>query len=205
MPSSRYSELMRRATELRQNLLPRAFSATGSYRPRELDRVRGYRLLIHAEVEAFLEDRVRQVANEVLRKWSGDRKLRSVLLSILAFYLEQEIVSHKQLRDEYAGTKRRIEEALKASCEAFNKAVSQNNCVRERDILRMLFPVGLKNTDIDPVWLSTIDSFGARRGEVAHSSVHTQQPPDPRNEFETVKLILSGLKELDMTLAKLAR
>jgi hypothetical protein len=170
-----------------------------------LDRVRGYHLLIHAEVEAFLEDRVREVANGTIKKWLGDRKLRSTLLSLLAFYLEQGIVSHKQLREEYAGSQKKIEDTLKTACESFNKAVSQNNGVRERDILRLLFPVGLTNTEIDPAWLSTIDSFGARRGEVAHSSVQAQQSPDPKNELETVKRILKGLKDLDHSLSKLSR
>jgi len=205
MSSPRFRELIRRASELRRNLLPRAFSPTGTYKARELDRARGYRLLIHAEVEAFLEDRVRQTANDAIAKWLVDRRLRSCLMSLLAFYLEQEIVSHKQLKDEYAGTNQRLDEALESACDAFNKSVGQNNGVRERNVLRLLFPVGLKRNEIDPTWLSTIDSFGTRRGEVAHSSVQTQQPPDPKNELDTVKLILKGLADIDRVLQRIGR
>jgi hypothetical protein len=204
MPSPRYRELTKRATELRIHLLP-PDSPTGIYTARQLDRVRGYRLLIHAEVEAFLEDRVRQVANEVVKKWSTDKKLRHSLFSLVAFYLKQEIVSHKLLKEEYAGVRKRLEEAVNEANMAFNKAVSQNNGVREKDILRLLFPVGLKNKEIDSVWLSTIDSFGANRGEVAHSSIKAQQPLDPKNEYQTVELILQGLKDLDGILTKLGR
>jgi hypothetical protein len=205
MPSSRYADLVKRASDLRKSLLPAKFSATGNYTARELDCTRGYRLLVHAEVEAFLEDRVRHVANEVLKTWAIDKKLRAAMLSLATFYLEQEIVSHKQLKDEYAGTKKRIEESLDKACQAFNKAISQNNGVRERDILRLLFPIGLKTSEIDSVWLSTIDSFGASRGQVAHSSVQAQQLPDPKNELETVKVILKGLRRIDGVLTRLAR
>lgn len=204
MPSIRYSDLKKRVRDLGQHLLP-DFSPTGTYTARQLDRVRGYRLLVHAEFEAFLEDRVRQVANDVLSKWSTDKKLRPCLMSLVSFYLRQEVVSHKQLKDEYAGAKKRIDDALKEANQTFNKAVTQNNGVRERDILRLLFPVGLKNTEIDGLWLSTIDSFGANRGEVAHTSIKTHQPLDPKNEFETVKRILEGLKDIDSVLTKLSK
>lgn len=204
MPSTRFQELKKRVRELKLHLLP-DFSPTGTYTVRQLDRVRGYRLLVHAEFEAFLEDRVRQVANGVLNKWSTDKKLRPALFSLLSFYLKQEIVSHKQLKDEYAGTRKRINDCLTEANQSFNAAVTQNNGVREKDILRLLFPVGLKNTEIDGVWLSTIDSFGVNRGEVAHTSFKTHQPLDPKNEFETVKIILEGLKEIDSILTKLAK
>jgi hypothetical protein len=42
-----------------------------------------------------------------------------------------------------------------------------------------------------------LDSFGSQRGEVAHSSVKTQQPIDPKTEETTVDNILAGLRELD--------
>lgn len=205
MASVRYRELVKRSSELRRNMLPRVFSPTGSYTQKQLDRVRGYRLLAHAEVEAFIEDRVREAANTVVGKWSADKRPRPVLLSLVAFCLKQEIASHNQLKDEYAGSKSRLEQAVKAAQTAFNQAVTQNNGVRERDILRLLFPVGLKNTEIDTAWLSTIDSFGANRGEVAHSSVKAHQPLDPKNELTTVQDILKGLKDLDKNLTRIAR
>ena len=37
-------------------MLPEKFSPTGDYSDRQLDRARGFRLLAHAEIEAFLED-----------------------------------------------------------------------------------------------------------------------------------------------------
>jgi|SRR5579862_1696934 len=204
MALTRFQELKKRIRELGENLLP-AISPTGTYTVRELDRVRGYRLLVHAEVESFLEECVRKVANDVLAGWNLDNKLRPALFCLIAFYSQQDIVSHKQLRDEYAGVKRRLGEALLQANQSFNRAVSQNNGVRERDVLRLLFPVGVKRTEIDPVWLGTIDSFGANRGEIAHSSIKTHQPLDPASELKTVQMIVDGLKGINQVLNRLGK
>lgn len=55
-PSKRFIELKGRLVELRQNLLPVKFSATGDYTDIQMDHARGYRLLAHAEIESYLED-----------------------------------------------------------------------------------------------------------------------------------------------------
>ncbi len=157
MPLTKYQEFKKRIRDLGKNLLPES-SATGTYTAAELDHVRGYRLLVHAEVESFLEDRVRYVANEALTKWNLDSRLRPALVSLLAFYSKQDIVSHKQLKDEYAGTRKRVGDTLSEANQSFNRAVTQNNGVRERDVLRLLFPIGVTRAQIDAVWLGTIDS-----------------------------------------------
>ena len=54
--SKRYTELKRRLSNLRQNLLgflPPPPKSKTSYSPQELDLTRSYVLLAHAEIEAF--------------------------------------------------------------------------------------------------------------------------------------------------------
>jgi hypothetical protein len=45
-----------------------------------------------------------------------------------------------------------------------------------------------------------MNSFGERRGETAHGSTRvtkTQQPPDPKTEYDTVNELISVLETLD--------
>ena len=55
----------------------------------------------------------------------------------------------------------------------------ENHGIKEKNILGLLLPVGVLETDLDPVWMGTMSSFGASRGVVAHTSAkRVQTPPD---------------------------
>jgi hypothetical protein len=192
--------LVRRLGQLRKRLLPKAFSPTGSYNMRQYDKVRAYRLLAHAEVESFLEDRAREVANNAYNKWRADHRPRSVLISLLAFHLQQEALSVQKLREVLAGIRTHTDDSVKSATQRYNIMLSQNHGIRDENILRILLPLGIEPTDIDSVWLSTIHAFGTTRGETAHTSIRTQQPPDPAGELKIVSNILGGLKKIDKRL-----
>jgi len=200
MPSARYKYLTARLAQLRDRLLPKVFSPTGSYSMREYDKVRAYRLLAHAEVESYLEDRARRVATDAYNKWCVDHRPRAVLISLMAFHLEQEGVSAHKLREVLAGARRHTDDSVKSATQAYNKMLSNNHGIREENVLRILLPLGVEGADIDSLWLSTIHAFGTNRGETAHTSIRTQQPPDPAGEFRVVSDIVAGLRQIDQKL-----
>jgi hypothetical protein len=200
MSSARYRDLTRRLARLRKHFLPRVFSATGDYTEMQLDHARGYRLLVHAEIEAYLEDRARAIMNMAVKNWTADRKPREIIVNLLSFQFESKAASNQDLKNEYAGRNRRKNEAVQSAQGAFNRILSLNHGIKEENILKILLPLSLKGSDIDPTWLGTIDSFGAARGETAHSSIKVQQPLDPKGEAITVDSILRGLKEIDQFL-----
>ncbi len=203
MATARYRELARRLAKLRKHLLPATFSSIGNYTEKQLDKARGYRLLVHAEIESYLEDRARFIINECVRNWGVDQKPKGVLISLLSFHLEQESPSAQDLRDELVGTKTRSRSSMKTAAQAFNAMLSKNNGIRESNILKMLFPLGVRPSEIDQTWLNTIDSFGADRGETAHTSLRAHQPLDPQNEFNKAEALLAGLAKIDKTLSKI--
>lgn len=56
MPNSiHFKKFKKRVNQIKKHFLPKKFSPTGAYSEREYDRVRGYCLLVHAEIEALLE------------------------------------------------------------------------------------------------------------------------------------------------------
>lgn len=87
MPTSiRFKEMRARLTELRHHMLPAKFSPTGDYSDRQLDRTRGYRVLVHAEIESYIEDVAREAVTQAIQKWRKNRKPSAILLAFLAAY-----------------------------------------------------------------------------------------------------------------------
>jgi hypothetical protein len=163
----------------------------------QYDKVRAYRLLAHAEVESYLEDRARDVVNNAFNKWRADRRPRAVLMSVMAFHLQQEGLSAQKLREVLDGTRQHVADAVNSATRAYNKMLGDNNGIKEENVLRILLPLGIDAADIDPAWLTTIHDFGRTRGETAHTSFRTQQPPDPEGEFKVVSDIAAGLRKID--------
>lgn len=69
--------------------------------------------------------------------------------------------------------------------------------------LWIMIPTGIDVSSLDQTWLTNINSFGTKRGEVAHHSKGTQGSLNPRDEFDTVKALLLGIEKLDRLLMQL--
>jgi hypothetical protein len=201
MPSSRYRQLSRRINRLKRNLIPAA-SATGDYSERQLDKVAGFRLLAHAEIEAFLEERAKEVAIRAITDWRATKRPGHVVACMVSHFPKMKI-PQQVLDEEKAGRQSRIDFALSAAQASYMHALTKNHGVREENVRRILFPIGVKHADIDATWLNTIDSFGINRGFVAHNAAAAIRPIDPQTEVDTVDQILAGLGLLDAILGKL--
>ena len=196
--SSRYRGLRSRLRELRNHFLPRSFDPTGTYTERQIDRARAFRLLAHAEIEWYLEEIVVETANTAFDAWRQRGIITEPMVAMVA-YVETTLGDVPQLYQ--AASSRDLNSRMERSKNYFNTYVkSRNHGIRERNVLRLLLPVGINELDIDSLWLATTDSFGQSRGLTAHSSNQVYNPPDPRNEFEIVRQILEGLSAIDAKL-----
>ncbi len=190
--SRRYQILKKRLAQLRHRLLPRVFSPTGDYSATQLDRARAYRLLVHAEIEAFMEDRATELATKAFQSWRTDLKPRHTITALLGFC---------RASDKSYPT---LLECVGAAFATFNFVVRSNHSIKEDDILKFLLAVGVQRSQLDETWLSTMSSFGTARGEVAHCSIRVHQPIDPRTELNIVSNILLGLGQLDEIMSSIS-
>jgi hypothetical protein len=202
--SIRFRQLEARVTELRRHLIPPP-SSTGAYTQRQYDRVRGYRLLVHAEIESCLEDRVVELVDRVCASWKVDLRPRTVVAALLAYHDTQFPPAPVSiLKPAQNPSLDSIEARVEKARNAFSmKARVKNHGIREENVLGLLLPVGIRLSELDQTWLSTIDSYGRSRGETAHSAGRTQQPPDPVSEVATVRQLIQGLKGVDALIARL--
>jgi|SRR5215469_1567183 len=93
MSSPRYHSLKLEIAKLEKKFLPTRLTGPITLRQHDFDR--GFRLFAHAEIEAYLEDRSREVSLAATRKFGADRKPHIVVLSLLAFEKVQAELSDK--------------------------------------------------------------------------------------------------------------
>jgi hypothetical protein len=209
--STRFREMRSRLSQLRLHMLPQNFSPTGDYSDRQLDRARGYRLLVHAEIESFLEDVSRETTTNAIRQWKRDGKPSSVIVAFLASYhsgwsvgdslSQEEIV---QLAKSRVKLKDRIDEVIDVAQKQFIQRVKDNHGIKDKNFKALILPVGIDTEDLDATWLTNMDNFGSLRGEVAHKTMRATGVISPQDEYNAVKRLLTGLEDLDRKICSIS-
>jgi hypothetical protein len=207
MTSVRFQELESRAKILRRLLLPSKFSPTGSYRDalRVTTRALSFRVLAHAELETYLEDRVLEVATTALQAWETHKFVSTVTFHLIGFSgktveLSEVLFSTDQNRVKDWAPKTTIDHRFsKCVSEFYRRVQFENHGVKEKNIMGMFVPIGFNMAKCDALFLQMMSSFGEARGAVAHTSGkrHVQKAVDPRDEYANVLEILASLEPID--------
>ncbi|MEB3191185.1 MAG: HEPN domain-containing protein [Snowella sp.] len=199
--SQRFRVLEKELKSLRKNFLPRQFDDVGNYyTPRKIALAGAYLVMSHAEIESYFEDRVLDVANNAKRIWDNSQHQQvnltfACLLAFSGLKLEKtpESLSSQSFKD--LGNK------FDDSFQAFQNYVRTNNHgIREKNIISLLLPIGIKSSQIDSLWLQEIDNFGKKRGDFAHQSASrytTSHPPNPKDELKTINRLVYGFDHID--------
>lgn len=202
MTSVRFRQLRRRITELRLHLLPRSLDPTGSYSDRVYERTRAFRVLVHAEFEAYIEDRTLEVLADRFRNWTVNGQISRCLVSLVAYVDSplQPDVSPLLVPPQKPAPL--LDERVKHAWQSHQNYVRmRNHGVKEHNLLRLLIPIGLDPSQFDLVWLKSLDSWATTRGLYAHQSkIKIQTLPDPAGEIRMARELLEGFKMLDAAL-----
>ncbi|MCH8542142.1 MAG: hypothetical protein LAT61_01105 [Alcanivorax sp.] len=208
--SNRFEELKSRLGELRLHLLPVNFSPTGDYTDKQQDRARGYRLLVHAEIESYLEDVSRETVTQAIHDWKKSNKPSNIIVSFLAAYhsswsVTEEIKNEEiiQIAKSRKSARDSVVEVIDLAQKQFTQKLKGNHGIKEKNFKTLIIPTGIDIGSLDQTWLTNIDSFGTKRGEVAHKAKRTQGTINPKDEFESVQALLNGIEDLDKKIVQL--
>lgn len=217
--SEQFKALQKRLRTLKENLLPKQFSSTGDYTERQIDRAIGYRLLVHAEIEGYLESISLSIISDAIRDWQRHRKPTRILLSFLACYHSgwntndsstEYTQSDKNRLSNLAQNREKIfdrdsytvEDIIQNAQKQYRNILKNNHGIKKENLKNLLTPTGININELDHIWITTLDEFGTLRGEVAHSSRSAiQLAINPEEEYRKVIAILDGLKDLDRKLS----
>lgn len=197
--SQRLRALLARLKTLEKHFLPKGltFPATGVYSKHEEDQGRAYVLLVHAELESYFEDRAEEVLASALVYWQNHSTCNKPLRCLLRVHLDKNGKPWEPIQS--------TKNAVEAAINSHKSTLSANNGVKEKNLLQMLFPIGIAYRELDSTWLSTMNSFGSARGGFAHTThIKTTQAIDLQSEYRTVRNdVLPELKKLDKRISKL--
>lgn len=208
MPSERFAQLETQLKELRAHLLPDPFEDTGDYSNQEqvATLALAYRVLSHAEIESYFEDRALDVVNHARIAWEKYSHVSRVALCLLAFSGKEMAFPPGSLQAPTENKRKAwpalvdIGERLTPIISCFNYHVRhENHGIKERNLLSLLIPIGVDHSKLDATFLAEIDSFGSLRGMAAHSSSRTsvRQAIDPAEELKRVETLLPGILAID--------
>lgn len=204
MNSQRFQELHARLVELETNFLPEPL-VKPSYTDKEQDLARGYRLLVHAEIESYLEDMSRNSITDAIRKWKVNRHPSRQLISFISCYHSSwsptdnesnEIIL--QIAKSRINAKESVEKVIDLAQKQFTTKLKNNHGIKEENLHLLIVPIGIDLSDLDQNWIANLDNFGAQRGAIAHNQKKTSDTINPSDEYANVQRILIGLKELDV-------
>lgn len=203
MPNfSQFKTTKKSVAKLRQELLPRRFDPTGNYTAPQRTRAAGYRLLVHAEIEYCLERIAIRAAQRAVEHWKCG-KVGLTPITLLTYVSSTKNIFNVSLTP-LSSLPDLIEELKSARDNFVHYARSSNMGVRKSNVLRLLLPVGIRESEIDQPWLQQIDEFGQNRGSIAHSPPgRVTQPVDPKGEYEVVTDIIEGIRVIDQALEQM--
>jgi len=160
-------------------------------------------VLMHAEIESYVEDRVLEAAEKAFAAWTSAGSVSVPLMALLASF-----DTSKPGFPEEIGGKPFVQTRVGRILGLFEAKVRANHGIRTRDLLALLLPVGINDGGIDQAWLATTDGFGSARGDAAHQSglrSRVKYEIDPQSDCRTVEQILEGLERIDDELTRLIK
>jgi hypothetical protein len=144
MASSEYIELQNRIKILKRRFLPQ-LKQTGVYTGPQQDFMRALRMLVHAEIESYLESMAKVLADDLeITIANASGRVRSTRLVWARRALGEARAAH--------------------GC---------NNGVKREDIRKMFAPLGIDEAALETIstlFLDRMSTFGKHRGDVAHQS-----------------------------------
>ena len=194
--TQRYEYLLHRYKELKHALLPAKASATGSYRNSTYEKVSAFKLLMHAEIENYFEGIVLAISADAYAKWQTSNIASPALVALLAYCKKDFPALPETTADQKA--KKGLDERIKDAYDTYNNRIrASNHGIKEKNILAMFLPIGVKIDQIDNNLLIALNNFGAERGNIAHKTKAKQQP-SPSDAEQTVNDLLSLIASFDV-------
>lgn len=185
MPSVHFTRLATAALELKDIYLKEALAAPVPT-PEHQELARAFVVLIHSELEYYVEEALRELAGVALNSAVVGAFSRASI-ALLAFSGMASLHGGSVLSTGKRKIPRRLASRFGDAHGALVKTLDKNNGVREKNIAAMAIPLGLDAASIDNTWLNDLDAFCSSRGAFAHMSRSSQRGShlavNPRDEW----------------------
>ena len=158
----------------------------------DLDKLAAFRLLIHGEIEDFLEAKAKDNVTAISAGIESNPIWMRQYPELLAFAIALEKPLPTKYHLESAKFLTFVRELLRSATEA----ISRNNGVKASSFVLLSLLSGKTIDEIDNALLNSLNSYGKNRGDVAHKSVtHSTTLNAPSTELMTAQSLVQQIAE----------
>lgn len=187
-------KLRSRVNSLEKRFIPKKTLPISAYSERQLDRARAYRVLVHAEIEYYFEEIASEISSKAFEQW-----IKSNTPSVTLVHLVSNASGKLCGLPTDIGSSITTNSLIQKFYGQYRHTIKSNHGIKTANLLSLLLPLGILESDIDQDWLSTLDGFGTKRGITAHSSAISYEI-NPEDDLETIRIIMEGVKKIDTLL-----
>lgn len=134
--------------------------------------ISAFRLLAHAELEGFLEDKATEAVNNVQKNFDTDIFFDSQAASLVFLHLwkKQTSIPWAKDSDEIKAGRSLIKSATQDALGFARKFIKENNGIKENSFHTLAALTGRFPDTVDPLLTTELNQYGRKRGDVAHKS-----------------------------------
>ena len=198
MSSRQYDELKRRVDELRVQFVDFDVPIDRDPTRQELSNIAAFKLLAHAEIQTYVEDRISECLGQSFQMWQQDRKVSRCLLGLVLRWAGP-IAERDHFSTSHNGPS--VDELMNRCLSSARDEISSNNSIKREAFSRLASSAGFLAQELDGTLLAELESFGKTRGELAHKAVGKVRVLNaPSVEAQAAKNIVELLEQFDVEL-----
>lgn len=208
MASLKLGTLKKSTKELRTHFLPRIFRPLGDYprATRVQAHTRAFIVLVHAEIERYLEDWSQEMTDACEAKWDTLLRITKPLSCLLAASEEHIRLPASQSDIQQEEMDARVNGIIKTVIKSHKTIIKNNNGIKEANLLDLFAPLGLPSTALGSTLVQNLDYYGKSRGDIAHKSQKAvANILDAETEFKRAESLIQDIESLDLWLVKCKR
>lgn len=166
-------------------------------------KVRSLILLSHAAIEQYLEEFSLEIAKESLRLLQSNGVVNGPLLSLITFH-KSAFARLFSGQGRHSVFKPALISVAVNAVDLHEKAINGNHGIKNKNQDSILLPIGVDTDLMDATLRGMLESFGNKRGGVAHSAgittVHT------RSDIEQdLRNIMTLVRRLDRSVVSMCK
>ena len=139
------------------------------------------------------------IAKKAYTKWTSSSKTSAPLLSLIAYY-DGNFPPIPDMHDGNNSAKDINWRVSTAYTSYYSQIRSSNHGIKEKNILNIFLPIGIKVSDIHADLLLALNNFGSERGQIAHST-RASTLTTPNDALASVTDIMTYIDVFDQFLA----
>ncbi|WP_143860616.1 HEPN domain-containing protein [Nocardia cerradoensis] len=197
MPSPLFVSFQQTVTRLKTSLIVE-YEDYGSYNPADYDRALGFRVLASAHLEEYVEKRCLDAMAAAVEGHLRGRSNRAAKCLIIwhAVTRGSEVIPLESADFSIPGV---IENAR----DRYEKMVKSKHGINGSKLKSMIFPIGLRDAELDVELFSRLDTIADKRNLAAHTRIRRARTlTEPIEEWKAVEEILPILEKLDTAIGR---